>query len=148
MRVSVQQEDFDLSAETDSLLVDCPGAGAVASFVGVVRSAAERPVEAMTLEHYPAMTLPALQRIAKEAVGRFSLLGCTIIHRHGTLRKGEKIVLVLAAASHRQVALDATGFLIDWLKTSAPFWKKEHFAGGDAAWVSACTDDDTAAARW
>jgi molybdopterin synthase catalytic subunit len=148
MRVSVQREDFDLSAETDSLLAACPGAGAVASFVGVVRSTVERPIEAMTLEHYPAMTLAALQRIATEAVGRFALLGCTVIHRYGRLRTGEKIVLVLAAAPHRRLALDATGFLIDRLKTSAPFWKKEHFTGGDAAWVSARADDDTEAARW
>jgi molybdopterin synthase catalytic subunit len=148
MRISVQQEDFDLSAETEALLAATPEAGAVASFLGVVRSTRERPIEAMTLEHYPAMTLPALQRIASEAVARFCLLGCTVIHRHGTLRPGEKIVLVLAAASHRQAALDATGFLIDWLKTSAPFWKKEHFAGGDTAWVTARTEDDAAAARW
>ena len=148
MRVSVQLEDFDLSAETDCLLAACPEAGAVASFLGVVRSTGERPIEAMTLEHYPAMTLAALERIAHAAVARFSLLGCTVLHRHGTLRRGERIVLVLAAASHRQAALDATGFLIDWLKTSAPFWKKEHFAGGDAAWVSARVEDDAAAARW
>jgi molybdopterin synthase catalytic subunit len=148
MRIRVQPEDFDLSAETDALLAVCPEPGAVASFLGVVRSTRERPIEAMTLEHYPAMTLPALERIATEAVARFSLLGCTIIHRHGTLRRGEKIVLVLTAAGHRQAALDATAYLIDWLKTSAPFWKKEHFAGGGAAWVSARVEDDEAAARW
>jgi molybdopterin synthase catalytic subunit len=148
MRIRVQEADFDLTAETEALLAGCDGAGAVASFLGVVRSTQDRPIEAMTLEHYPAMTQPALERIAAEAVRRFALLGCTVIHRYGTLRVGEKIVLVLAAAFHRQAALDATGFLIDWLKTSAPFWKKEHFAGGDAAWVSARAEDDEAAARW
>jgi len=148
IRVRVQPEDFDVSAETDDLLAACGEAGAVASFLGVVRSTKERPIEAMTLEHYPAMTGRALERIAADAVARFSLSGCTVIHRYGTLRPGEKIVLSLAAAAHRQAALDATGFLIDWLKTAAPFWKKEYFAGGGAAWVSARAEDDTARDRW
>ncbi len=148
MRVCVQADDFDISAETAALLSGCDGAGAVASFLGVVRTTQERPIEALTLEHYPAMTQRALERIACDATTRFSLLGCTIIHRYGTLRPADKIVLVIAAASHRQEALDATGFLIDWLKTSAPFWKKEHFAGGEAAWVDARAEDDEAAARW
>jgi len=148
IRIIVQEEDFDLTAETEALLAGCAAAGAVASFLGVVRSTQERPIEAMTLEHYPAMTERALERIAADAVGRFALLGCTVIHRYGTLGVGEKIVLVLTAASHRQPALDATAFLIDWLKTSAPFWKKEHFAGGQTAWVHARAEDDEAAARW
>jgi len=148
MLIRVQEEDFDLTAETEALLAGCKEVGAVASFLGVVRSTQDRPIEAMTLEHYPAMTQRALERIAADAVGRFALLGCTVIHRYGTLRMGEKIVLVLAAASHRQPALDATAFLIDWLKTSAPFWKKEHLAGGHTAWVHARAEDDEAAARW
>ena len=102
----------------------------------------------MELEHYPAMTIPALERIAAEAGRRWRLLGCTVIHRVGDLRPGENIVLVLAAAAHRQSALDATSFLIDWLKTRAPFWKKERFADGEEAWVEARADDDAAAARW
>jgi molybdopterin synthase catalytic subunit len=103
MRVLVQPEDFDVSAETERLLALCPEAGAVASFLGVVRSTTERPVEALTLEHYPAMTLAALERIAGEAVARFSLLGCSVIHRHGTLRarprrrSGRRSILPAAA---------------------------------------------------
>ena len=143
-----QRADFDLSAETDALLAACPEAGAVGSFLGVVRSTPERPIAAMTLEHYPAMTEPALTKIAMEAVARFALLGCTVIHRHGRLLPGERIVLVLAAARHRQAALDGTGFLIDWLKTRAPFWKKEILAGGEEAWVTAREQDEEAAAKW
>ncbi len=144
----VQRADFDLSAETDALLAACPEAGAVGSFLGVVRSTPERPIAAMTLEHYPAMTEAALTKIAMEAVARFALLGCTVIHRHGRLLPGERIVLVLAAARHRQAALDGTGFLIDWLKTRAPFWKKEILAGGEEAWVTAREQDEEAAAKW
>jgi molybdopterin synthase catalytic subunit len=148
MRVRVQADDFDISFETEALLAGCVEAGAVASFCGVVRSSKDRPLESMSLEHYPGMTERALGRIAAQAMTRFSLLGCTIIHRHGRLRPGERIVLVLAAAGHRRAALDATGFLIDWLKTDAPFWKKEHFVDGGAAWVSARAEDEAAAGRW
>jgi molybdopterin synthase catalytic subunit len=102
----------------------------------------------MTLEHYPAMTERAISRIVQEAERRWDLLGCTVIHRVGRLAAGENIVLVLAAASHRQAALDATAFLIDWLKTRAPFWKKEEFLDGAATWVAARDADDAAAARW
>jgi molybdopterin synthase catalytic subunit len=148
IRVLVQPQDFDLSEETDALLASCVEAGAVASFLGVVRSTRERPIESLTLEHYPAMTQRALERIVADAVARFALSGCTVIHRYGTLRPGERIVLALAAAAHRRAALDATGYLIDWLKTSAPFWKKECFAGGGTAWVSARAEDDAARDRW
>ncbi len=148
MDVRVQEADFDLSHETEALLARCPQAGAVGSFLGVVRSTPDRPIEAMFLEHYPAMTLPALERIAGEAKARFALLGCTVIHRHGRLLPGDKIVLVLTAALHRQSALDATAFLIDWLKTAAPFWKKEFLADGATEWVGARPEDDQAAARW
>jgi len=102
----------------------------------------------MTLEHYPGMTEPAMARIAATAEARWSLLGCTLLHRVGRLEPGANIVLVLAAAPHRQAALDATGFLIDWLKTRAPFWKKESFADGSEAWVDAREADEAAAARW
>jgi len=148
MEVRVQAADFDLSQETASLLARCPRAGAVGSFLGVVRSTDDRPIEAMLLEHYPAMTQPALEAIATEARQRFALLGCTLIHRHGRLFPGDKIVLVLTAALHRQPALDATAFLIDWLKTKAPFWKKEFLPNGTAEWVGARLQDDDAAARW
>jgi molybdopterin synthase catalytic subunit len=102
----------------------------------------------MTLEHYPGMTERAMARIAEAAEQRFSLLGCTLIHRVGRLRPGANIVLVVAVAAHRQAALDATAFLIDWLKTRAPFWKKEEFVDGGEAWVAARAEDDDAAARW
>ena len=148
MDVRVQEADFDLSQETDALLARSPQAGAVSSFLGVVRSTPDRPIEAMFLEHYPAMTQAALERIAAEACQRFALLDCTVIHRYGRLLPGEKIVLVLAAALHRQPSLDATAFLIDWLKTAAPFWKKEFLANGATAWVSPRAQDDEAVARW
>jgi molybdopterin synthase catalytic subunit len=108
----------------------------------------DQRVAAMTLEHYPAMTERAIARITDEAERRWQLLGCTVIHRVGRLIAGDNIVLVLAAAAHRQPALDATEFLIDWLKTKAPFWKKEEFVQGGGAWVEAREADDAAAARW
>ena len=102
----------------------------------------------MTLEHYPAVTETAMARIAADAMLRWPLLGCTLIHRVGELRPGDNIVLVLTASAHRQAALDAAGFLIDWLKTRAPFWKKERFTDGEEAWVQANAADDEAAAKW
>jgi molybdopterin synthase catalytic subunit len=147
-RILVQEDAFDLGTETASLLAACPEAGAVGSFLGVVRSTAARPIAALTLEHYPAMTERALAAIVAEAEARFALLGCTVIHRFGRLPPGAPIVLVLAAASHRQAALNATGFLIDWLKTAAPFWKKETLLDGTETWVEARAQDDAAAARW
>jgi molybdopterin synthase catalytic subunit len=143
-RVSVQTEDFDIGGEFAALTSGRTDIGGIGCFVGTVRG----PLAAMTLEHYPAMTERAIARIAQEAERRWSLLGCTVIHRHGRLTAGENIVLVLAAASHRQPALDATAFLIDWLKTKAPFWKKEEAADGAANWVEARAEDDAAAARW
>ncbi len=146
--VRVTTQDFDVGAESASLLAGREGVGAVASFTGIVRSDAARPITALTLEHYPGMTERALAGIAAEAKARFALLGCTIIHRTGTLRPGEQIVLVLTAAAHRAAALEACAFLIDWLKTQAPFWKKEHWHDGTESWVEARADDDAAAARW
>ena len=145
--VRVQTEDFDVGAEFGALTAGRHDIGGVGCFVGTVRNDGNR-LAALTLEQYPAMTRPALERIAAEAERRWSLLGCTVIHRHGRLLPGANIVLVLAASAHRQPALDATGFLIDWLKTSAPFWKKEEFADGTAVWVDARKEDDAAAARW
>lgn len=147
--IRVQAEDFDISAETAALTAGRGEIGAIASFVGAVREVAHgRALVAMTLEHYPGMTERALAAIAAEAERRWALLGCTVIHRVGRLAPGDNIVLVLAAASHRQAALEATAFLIDWLKTKAPFWKKESFSDGEEAWVDAREDDETAAARW
>ena len=148
-RIKVQTEDFDIGAEFAALTAGRTDIGGIGCFVGTVRdSALDQNVAAMTLEHYPAMTERAIARITDEAERRWGLLGCTVIHRVGRLVAGDNIVLVLAAASHRQLALDATAFLIDWLKTKAPFWKKEEFAEGGGAWVEARDADDAAAARW
>ncbi len=148
-RVLVQDGAFDLAAEFAALTAGRCDIGGVGAFVGTVRELSEgRRLTAMTLEHYPAMTAAALARIAAEAERRWDLLGCTLIHRIGRLEPGAPIVLVLAAAAHRDAALAATAFLIDWLKTRAPFWKKECFADGEAHWVEARAEDEAAAARW
>jgi molybdopterin synthase catalytic subunit len=149
--IKVQTEDFDIGAEFAALTAGRTDIGGIGCFVGTVRADAKgrgSAVTGMTLEHYPGMTERAIARIADQAAERWPLLGCTVIHRVGALRPGENIVLVIAASSHRQAALDATAFLIDWLKTKAPFWKREDFVGGDGAWVDAREDDDTAASRW
>jgi molybdopterin synthase catalytic subunit len=148
-RILVQEDDFDTGAEIARLTAGRTDIGGIGCFVGTVRSqAGGRAITALTLEHYPAMTEPALARIAAEAARRWDLLGCTLIHRVGRLRPGENIVLVLAASAHRQAALEATAFLIDWLKTKAPFWKKESFADGREAWVAAREADEAATSRW
>ena len=147
--VRVQQAAFDVGQEIAAFSAGRADIGGIGCFVGLVRdSAGGRAITAMTLEHYPGMTERALAGIAATAAARWKLLGCTLVHRVGRLLPGEAIVLVLAAASHRQAALDATGFLIDWLKTEAPFWKKEAFADGGEAWVDAREGDAAAAARW
>lgn len=147
--VRVQAPAFDPGAEMAALLAGRTDVGGVGCFVGVVRdSAGGQPIRSMTLEHYPGMTERALSAIAAEAEARWALQGCVVIHRHGRLLPGEPIVLVLTASAHRQAALDATAFLIDWLKTRAPFWKQEELADGGAHWVEARGADDAAAARW
>jgi molybdopterin synthase catalytic subunit len=147
--VRVQAAAFDLGAEFAAMTAGRDDIGGVGCFVGTVRAqAGGRRIEAMLLEHYPAMTQPALEAVASEAERRWPLLACTLIHRTGRLLPGEAIVLVLAASAHRQAALDATAFLIDWLKTRAPFWKQECFDDGTRQWVTARAEDDTAAARW
>ena len=147
-RVIVQAQDFEPGAEL-AMLVDAP-AGGIASFIGIVRDDRDsaRRLVALTLEHYPGMTEKALERIAVEAEARWELTGCTVIHRFGRLLPGENIVFVAAASPHREAALQATAFLIDWLKTSAPFWKVEEFETGEREWVAARTADDVAAAAW
>jgi molybdopterin synthase catalytic subunit len=148
-RIRVQHEDFDIGAVFAELAGGRTDIGGTGCFVGTVRNAAAgRPISGMSLEHYPGMTERAIARIAAEAESRWQLLGCTIIHRVGRLAPGDNIVLVIAAAAHRQAALEATQFLIDWLKTRAPFWKKEHFANGEESWVEARATDEAAAARW
>jgi molybdopterin synthase catalytic subunit len=137
MRISVQQEDFDLSAVVKALSQN-PKVGAVASFVGVVREVA------MTLEHYPGMTEKALEKIVAEAKRRWQVMDCTVIHRYGPLQPTDQIVLVAVASAHRADAFAACEFIMDYLKTQAPFWKKEAGKG----WVEARASDDTAAERW
>jgi len=147
--VRVQEADFDVSAELAALSAGRSDIGGIGCFVGTVRDTAERRrIVAMTLEHYPAMTERAIRRITDEAEQRWSLRGCTVIHRVGRLRPGEQIVLVLAGGAHRHEVLEATAFLIDWLKTKAPFWKREEFPDGTSAWVAARETDEAAAARW
>jgi molybdopterin synthase catalytic subunit len=148
-RVAVQTAPFDVAAEMAALTAGRHDIGAIGSFIGTVRdTAGGRAITAMTLEHYPGMTEQALAGIVAEAGRRWTLLGVTVIHRVGRLVPGEGIVLVLAASAHRAAALAATGFLIDWLKTSAPFWKQEHFVDGGSAWVEARAEDEAAAASW
>lgn len=151
VHIKIQTEDFDVGAEFAALTAGRTDIGGIGCFVGTVRADANgsgSTVTGMTLEHYPGMTERAIRAIADRAAERWPLLGCTIIHRVGPMIPGENIVLVIAASSHRQAALDATAFLIDWLKTKAPFWKREDYAGGDGAWVDAREEDDTAASRW
>jgi molybdopterin synthase catalytic subunit len=147
-RISVQAEDFDVGAEFAALRGAGTGIGGIGCFVGTVRDHPRDRLVAMTLEHYPGMTERAIQRIAEEAESRWNLHGCTVIHRVGRLATAENIVLVLVAAAHRHAALEATAFLIDWLKTKAPLWKKEEFASGATSWVEARGEDDAAAERW
>lgn len=147
--VVVQEAPFDAAAEIARLTTGRTDVGGIGLFLGVVRdTAGGRPIVAMTLEHYPGMTERALAAIAAEAETRWPLLGCTVVHRVGRLMPGDPIVLVATASAHRQAALDSCAFLIDWLKTKAPFWKREEFHDGSAAWVAARAEDDAAAARW
>jgi molybdopterin synthase catalytic subunit len=146
--VRVQTEDFAVAYELAALTAGRRDIGGIGSFIGVVRDDPAHPLESLTLEHYPGMTEAAMAAIASEAAARWSLLGCTLLHRTGRLVPGSNIVLVLAAAPHRGAALDATGFLIDWLKTRAPFWKRERFVDGAERWIEARHADDEAAARW
>jgi molybdopterin synthase catalytic subunit len=145
-RILVQEALFDMATESGALTAGRTDIGGVASFLGVCRG--DDALAAMVLEHYPGMTERALGRIAAEAEARWPLTGCTVIHRVGRILPGEPIVLVLTASAHRAAALESCAFLIDWLKTKAPFWKREEFADGDARWVAAKNEDDAAAARW
>ena len=140
MKVSIQRQDFDLGAEVRAISRN-KKTGAVASFVGLVRDVR------MTLEHYPGMTENAIRKIVDEAAGRWQVMDCTVIHRYGDLEPNDQIVLVAVASAHRGDAFAACEFIMDYLKTQAPFWKKEHHAAG-ATWVDARAADDQAAERW
>lgn len=148
MTVRVQRENFDPGAEMDALCAGRPDVGACASFVGLVRAANDgRGVAAMTLEHYPGMTEAALEDIVQQAGRRWNILDTLVIHRYGELRPGDRIVLVVVIGAHRGEAFAACEFIMDYLKTQAPFWKKESTPDGQR-WVEAKTSDDDAAARW
>ena len=142
--IRLQREDFDAGAEQTSLARGRSDVGAVVCFTGICRG--DR-ISAMTLEHYPGMAEAEITRHVEEAERRWSLLGVTVIHRFGRLVPGDNIVLVAAAAAHRGDAFAAAEFLMDYLKTQAPFWKREE-RGGEASWVDAKGTDDVAAARW
>jgi molybdopterin synthase catalytic subunit len=145
--VRVQEQPFDVGAELAALVAGRTDIGALASFVGLVRAHGAPPITAMTLEHYPGMTEKQLAAIEAQAQARWPLQASLIVHRHGRMLPGEPIVLVATASAHRAAALEACAFLIDWLKTQAPFWKLEETAGA-ARWVEARSADDEAAARW
>lgn len=149
-RVTIQTEDFDLSQEVAALRADDPGVGAVASFIGTVRdrSAGATDTTRMALEHYPGMTERAIEAMIDEAQRRFDIRGARVIHRVGELTIGEQIVLVVVSSAHRGQAFAACEFLMDYLKTQAPFWKKEHRPDGSAEWVDARVADDEALKRW
>jgi molybdopterin synthase catalytic subunit len=143
--IRIQQEDFDLNDEIEALTDGRTDIGGVASFVGVVRG--DDNLVSLTLEHYPGMTEREIASHFEEAAKRWPLLGVTVIHRVGTLKPGERIVLVVTASSHRGAAFEACEFLMDYLKTRAPFWKHED-RGGEGTWVDARASDDEAAKRW
>jgi molybdopterin synthase catalytic subunit len=146
--IRVQREDFDVGAELEALARGNHQVGGVASFVGLVRDmAGGETIGAMTLEHYPGMTEKKLAEIEEEARRRWPLEATLIVHRYGRLEPGDRIVLVATASAHREAALESCHFLIDWLKTKAPFWKLEETARG-GEWVSARDADDAATRRW
>ncbi len=146
LKIQVQEADFDAGAELVAL--GAAEVGGIASFIGTVRSSAANPLAALHLEHYPGMTERAMRDIAEQAMQRWPLVNCTLIHRVGKLLPAQNIVFVGVSSPHREAALFATAFLIDWLKTRAPFWKREAFCSGGSAWVEARADDDAAASRW
>lgn len=147
-KIRVQAEDFDLAAEIAMITAGRTDIGAVVSFTGLCRSE-NGALAALELEHYPGMAEAEMASVADEAITRWPLQAVTCIHRYGIIPAGDNIVLVIAASPHRRAAFEAADFLMDYLKTRAPFWKKEHLSGGGTrAWVEAKADDDRAAARW
>ena len=146
MTVRLQSDPFDYGGETGAFARSVSGAGAVVTFLGVVRDE-DSHLSRMEIEHYPGMTERALAAIGAEAESRWPLAGWLILHRHGALRPGEPIMMVATASRHRQAAFAAAEFLMDYLKSRAPFWKKEYLTGG-AAWVCAREEDEEALDRW
>ncbi len=146
--IRIQEEDFDIAREIEILTRAGTDIGAVVSFSGICRGTeGGEAIEALTLEHYPGMAEAEIKRHVDEAMARWSLQGVSVIHRFGRITAGQNIVLVLTASTHRQAAFHAAEFLMDYLKTSAPFWKREESTRG-TDWVEARAHDDDAAARW
>ena len=148
IKVAIQHEDFDVAREIESLTQGRGDVGAVVTFTGLCRDEAGT-LEALELEHYPGMAEDEILRVAQQAAARWPLLGATAIHRYGKVLPGENIVLVIATSPHRRAAFEAAEFIMDYLKTRAPFWKKEHRSDGSIGeWVEAKDADDSAAERW
>lgn len=148
MQVRVQSEPFDYGAECAAFAKSCPhNTGAVVTFCGLVRDAVDAPIERMEIEHYPAMTQSAIEGFVAQAMDRWALADALVIHRYGDLQSGEMIMMVATAARHRVAAFEAAEFLMDYLKSRAPFWKKEITSDG-ATWVAAKDEDEDALSRW
>ena len=147
MRIRVQAEAFDPGSELETLTQGNAEAGASVCFIGTVRSGSSDPIESMTIEHYPGMTEAAISGLVREAESRWALLDCLVIHRFGRLFPGERIVMVAALSAHRTDAFRAAEFIMDYLKSRAPFWKKEHRADG-GNWVRARSADEASLERW
>jgi molybdopterin synthase catalytic subunit len=146
--IRIQREDFDLAAEIAALSAGRRDIGAVVSFTGLCRDEGGT-LAALELEHYPGMAQVEIARVAQAAAARWPLMGLLAIHRYGLVAPGEQIVLVIATSAHRRAAFEAADFMMDYLKTRAPFWKREHLADGTTGgWVEAKQEDDDAAARW
>jgi molybdopterin synthase catalytic subunit len=147
-RIIVQPEDFDIEAEVARMTAGQPNVGAVVTFTGVCRDEGGQ-LAALELEHYAGMAESEIRRIVGDAAARWPLTGATVIHRYGRMRPGDRIVLVVTASEHRQAAFEAAGFLMDFMKSRAPFWKKEHRRDGSTGdWVAAGSEDEAAAERW
>lgn len=146
--VRIQSDDFDMAAEIEAITKGRADVGAVVTFTGLCRDE-QGTLEALEIEHYPVMAEAEISRIANEAASRWPLSGLIAIHRYGRIAPSQNIVLVIAASKHRQAAFEAASFLMDYLKSHAPFWKKEHLVDGSSGdWVEAKDSDDAAAARW
>jgi molybdopterin synthase catalytic subunit len=146
--IRIQREDFDLNSEVAALTAGRADIGAVVTFAGLCRDEGSK-LAALELEHYPGMAEAEIGRVAAEAAGRWPLSGLVAIHRYGMIKPGEQIVLVIATSAHRRAAFEAAEFMMDYLKTRAPFWKREHLADGSiGGWVEAKGEDDKAAERW
>jgi molybdopterin synthase catalytic subunit len=147
MDIRVQRAPFDFGAEADDFAARLSGMGAVVTFTGIVRDRPDGGLQAMEIEHYPGMTEKAIAGIAEEAAARWQTGGIRVIHRYGALEPGETIMMVATAAPHRAAAFEAAEFLMDYLKSRAPFWKKE-IAHDGAGWVAATAEDEDALSRW